>query len=61
MSEFLTKNSRLEEKQILKMVCEHAAEEWVTEAAFVKKEQYFQFAELITKQIEEHQALISLH
>jgi hypothetical protein len=57
MSEYLTKNSRLEEKQILKMVCKYASEEWVNENAFVKKENYFQFAEVITKQLEEQQYL----
>ena len=57
MSEFLTNNSRLEEKQILKMVCEFANEEWVNESAFVKKEHYFKFAEIITKQIEEQLCL----
>lgn len=53
MSEYLTKNSRLEELQILKMVCEYANEEWVNENAFVKKEQYFRFAEVITRKMEE--------
>lgn len=53
MSEYLTNNSRLEEKQILKMVCEFANEDWVNESAFVKKEHYFKFAEVITKQIKE--------
>lgn len=57
MSEYLTKNSRLEEKQILKMVCKYANEEWVNENAFVKKENYFQFAEVITKQLEEQEYL----
>jgi hypothetical protein len=53
MSEYLTNNSRLEEKQILKMVCEFANEGWVNESAFVKKEHYFNFAEVIAKQIKE--------
>lgn len=56
MSDFLTKNSRLEEKQILKMICDYANEEWVNESAFVKKEHYFQFAEIIARQMEEKQA-----
>lgn len=57
MADFLTKNARLEEKQILKMVCKYAQETWVNENAFVKKEHYFQFAEMITKQIEALQAV----
>jgi hypothetical protein len=55
MSEYLTRNSRLEEKQIFKMVCDYADEEWVNESAFVKKDDYFQFAEVITKLIKEQQ------
>jgi cell division protease FtsH len=51
MSEYLTSNSRLEEKQILEMVCKYANEDWVCETAFVKKEDYFQFAKIIANQI----------
>lgn len=51
MSEYLTTHSRLEEKQILAMVCQYASEKWVTEKAFVKKEDYFQFAKIIANQI----------
>lgn len=51
MSAYLTHNSRLEEKQILEMVCKYANEEWVDEKAFVKKEDYFQFAKIIANQI----------
>lgn len=53
MSEYLTHNSRMEEKQIMKMVCEYAGEKWVNESAFVNKENYFKFAEQISRQIEE--------
>jgi hypothetical protein len=60
MSEFLTNNSRLEEKQILKMVCDYSKEDWVNEKAFVKKENYFQFADIITKQMEELEEQSSL-
>ncbi len=51
MSEYLTTNSRLEEKQILEMVCQYANEDWVRTSAFVKKEDYFQFAKIIANQI----------
>lgn len=51
MSQFLTFHSRLEEKDILNMVCEFSAEEWVSETSFVKKEQYFKFAAVINEQL----------
>lgn len=37
MSQYLTDNSRMEENQILDIVCEFAAEEWVSNSAFVKR------------------------
>ncbi len=52
MSEYLTYNSRLEEREIANMVCKYAIEDWVNETAFVRKEQYFNFATIIRKQIE---------
>ncbi|MBP9192280.1 MAG: hypothetical protein KBF96_06995 [Ignavibacteria bacterium] len=54
MSQYLTDNSRMEENQILDIVCEFAAEEWVSNSAFVKKDSYFRFEDMITSQIEEH-------
>jgi len=33
------------------MVCKYANEKWVKEDAFVKKEDYFQFAKIIANQI----------
>jgi len=51
MSEFLTKNSRMEEAQILEMVCDFANEDWVNRSAFVKKDQYFRFNETIRRQL----------
>lgn len=53
MADYLTYNPRLEEKQILEMVCRYANEDWVQESAFVKKEHYFKFAETIARQISE--------
>ena len=53
MSDYLTRNSRLEEKEILEMICKYANEAWVRLDAFVKKENYFKFAEQITTQIKE--------
>jgi hypothetical protein len=52
MAQYLTKNSRLEEKGILKMICDFSSEDWVNEASFVKKEHYFQFAKTIQTQLE---------
>lgn len=52
MSEYLTYHSRIEEKQILNMVCEYGYEDWITASAFVKKEHYFQFSEMIRQQLE---------
>ncbi|MBK6399458.1 MAG: hypothetical protein IPF75_14655 [Bacteroidetes bacterium] len=53
MSQFLTDNSRMEENQILDIVCEFAFEEWVSNSAFVK-DSYFRFEDMITSQIEEY-------
>lgn len=53
MSEYLTYNARMEEKEILAMVCEFANEDWVCENAFVKKENYFSFATQISRQIKD--------
>lgn len=47
MSEYLTTHSRLEEKEIQDMVCNYSAESWVRGNAFVRKENYFQFANVI--------------
>jgi hypothetical protein len=54
MPQFLTKNSRIEEHQILDIVCNFAVDEWVNKGAFIKKDSYFRFEDMITSQIEEH-------
>ena len=47
LAEYLTYNSRMNEELIKEYVLAYAAEEWVCETAFVKKEAYFNFAEIV--------------
>lgn len=51
MSSFLTYQSRMEEPQILEMVCDYAQEEWVERDAFIKKHDYFRFADVVEKEL----------
>jgi cell division protease FtsH len=53
MAEYLTTHSRMEEQEIKTMLVAHASDEWVNENAFIKKEHYFNFAEVISKQLQE--------
>jgi cell division protease FtsH len=57
MSEHLTENSRMEEREIKNMVCLYASDSWVSSDAFVKKENYFHFAGVVKKQIREMELL----
>lgn len=51
LSEYLSRNSRMEEAEIKEMIVKHANEKWVNENAFVKKEEYFQFSNLIQSKL----------
>ncbi len=53
MAQHLTSFSRIEEKEIKKMICDFASDAWVKNDVFVKKEDYFQFETVINNQINE--------
>ena len=53
MAEYLTNHNRMEEPMIADFVIKYACEDWVSEDAFMKKENYFSFSDLIQNQIQE--------
>lgn len=53
LSEYLTTHSRLEETQIEEFVVKYGAEEWMNQAAFVKKENYYAFNAMLQKQLKQ--------
>jgi cell division protease FtsH len=53
LSEYLTSHSRMEETQIEEFVVKYGAEEWMNQAAFVKKENYYAFNTMLQKQLKQ--------
>lgn len=47
MSKYLTVHSRMEEKEIGEMVIQYSAEEWVVKEGFLKKDNYFEYSNLL--------------
>jgi hypothetical protein len=51
MAEYLTSHSRMEEAAIEKYVVEYGAEAWIRTEGFLKKEAYYQFHNVLQKQL----------
>ncbi len=56
LSEFLTAHSRMEETQIEEYVVKYGADEWMNQAAFVKKENYYAFNTILQKQLKQYES-----
>lgn len=53
MSEYLSHNPRMEEKEIKNMIVKYSTEKWVNENSFIKPEELFTFYNTIKNQLDE--------
>lgn len=52
IAEYLTSNSQMKSEQIEEFMTSYASDSWVKESGFIKKDQYFNYKQLIQDQIE---------
>ncbi len=55
IAEYLTSNSQMKSEQIEEFMLLYASDNWVKESGFIKKENYFNFKQIIQNQIDELQ------
>jgi hypothetical protein len=56
MSEYLTKNSKMETIMIGEFVKKYSTEDWVNESGFIEPEDYYEFDKIIQSQLDELEA-----